>query len=860
LYKQTKPMSTVTEKINKLSPEQRALLEKKLRAKRQAAKNLSRITPRADQNTYPLSAGQQRLWTLEQMAPDSSAYNITDAFRLKGALNVEHLVQALGQTASRHETLRARFETVNGAPVQHVEPGMKIAVTQIDLTDHVAADRLNRAAQLATNSDNQPFDLTTGPLWRATLARLGEGENVLILTIHHIVADGWSLGLFTEEVSQHYALLASDDAHLEIADLPIQYADYAAWQSAWLADERAEKQLDYWSKKLAGLTEPLTLPVSKRGTDAFHSGIHAKRTIPQPLIVSAQQICQQNDISLFVFLLSAFQATLYRYTAQHDMVICTPIVSRRQLELEKLIGYFNNIVALRSSLTNETTFDDLLHQNKQVVLDAYEHQDLPFHLVTELPNLTRVPLSRALIALADYDGPALNLPGIAVDTLTFAENSADFDWSLFLNRTADGLHCELVYKSGLFDEEVTRTFLQDFQQMIEQSVANSAISLSQLPIDEKYLSNGSLQSADFVALDTYEAPIDEDEQKLAAVWCSVLEIKKIGRNQNFFDLGGHSMLAVRLFLEIEKQITGSTVPLSLLLQAPTVAQMAQALRGDALEDGFSLVVPIQTQGSKPPIFFIHPAGGNVLYYLDLAKYLAEHDQPSYGVQSQGMDGKQPILETVEEMSQVYVEHILRIQPQGPYLLSGYCLGGTIALEVAQKLIHKGHKVAFLGMLETYNWANMENESLSSKLQYQSQRVEFHLRNFMLLDGDGKQIFLKEKAKVARERSSMWTGSVKSLFGKNEESGKTEDALLSKIWATNDIAAEIYVPTSYAGKITQFVAKQDYAEYDDPALGWDDIAQSVDQRRMPVYPAGMLLEPFVRELAREMTRCIDEALE
>lgn len=907
-------MTTLTEKLSKLSPEQRAALEKKLRAKRKAkastTSSTAAIAPRADQNTYPFSAGQQRLWLLEQLDPDSAAYNITDAFHLRGRLDAARLESALQAIQNRHDVLRARFETVNDQPVQHVAPphtadwekgGRDITprLDQVDLRDTPPSQKLIDARHLVSQSDSQPFQLHTGPLWRVLLLRLDEAEYVLALTIHHIIADRWSLGLFMDELRHFYSQpeksrttsqeakmgqnfseepQATDTSHhtagqpTPLADLPIQYADFAQWQSTWLASDTADKQRTFWQETFSGAVEPLELPVTDhQGAILVHShnhGSQARHTIPPHVIEAAQTFCQQHDLSLFVLLLSAFEATLHRYTEQTDLIVCTPIVARRQIELENLIGYFNNIVALRTPLAEDATFADLVQQNHQVVLDAYEHQELPFHIVTEQPTLTRVPLARALISLAEQDGPALTLPNVAVETLHFDEDSADFDWSLFLDKSSDGLECELIYRSNMFDADLIATFLQDFEQLLTQGIANPSARIGTLSIAGTY--SPILQPE---AETAFDAPVGAVEEEVAAVWRDVLGLAQVGRNQNFFELGGHSMLAVRLFRAIEQRITGNSVPLSLLLQAPTVAQMAQALHGDDVADGFSLVVPIQpvpiqpvanqTLGEKPPIFFMHPAGGNVLYYVDLARHLANYGYPSYGVQAQGLDGKQPILETVAEMTRAYLPHIRAVQPRGPYMVAGYCLGGTIALDVAHQLAQQGEEVAFLGLLETHNWVKVQEDTLLTNLQHQSQRVEYHLRNFMLLDGEGRQSFLKEKAKVARDRTSIWSGSLKSIFGKDatDDDERTEDELLSKIWDINDLAADTYVPPeTYAGKITQILPKEDYAAYDDPRLGWEEIAQGgVDQLRLPVYPAGMLIEPFVAELAREMAQRMDEAL-
>ena len=878
-------MITVADKLSKLSPEQRALLEKKLYAKRQTAQNHSRITPRANQKTFPLSAGQQRLWYLEQMDQDSSAYNITEAYHLKGTLALDQLTQSLTLLCGRHETLRSRFETIDGEPIQFVESKGKADVTYIDLRDHAPADRLDHAARLATNSDNQPFDLAIAPLWRVIVAQLAENENVLIFTLHHMIADGWSLGLFTEELSQYYATLGSGTP-VDATDLPIQFADYAAWQSEWLAGKHAEKQLAYWSEKLAGLTEPLTLPVTKQEAGSLHRGMQANHTLSQQLINSAQQLCQQNDISLFVLLLSAFEATLYRYTAQQEMVVCTPIASRRQLELEQLIGYFNNIVALRSSLTAETTFDGLLHQNNQVVLDAYKHQDLPFHLVAELPNLTRVPLSRALIVLADHDGPALSLPGITVDSLSFSEDSADFDWSLFLSRTPDGLRCELVYKSGLFSEEVAQTFLHDFQLVITQSIANSTIALPELTIDGKYVPLASLNSAGFVDDASYEAPIGEHEGNLAAVWCNVFGLEKIGRNQNFFELGGHSMLAVRLFAQI-RELTGDNLPLSILFESPTIRELAKQLTPlpgsvpDALTDAVKpsngtllsdtpngnifdnharqRIVPHALADDEPshrrngvtgdelvtapghksavpewsPLVMINRgrAENRPFYCVHGAggnvlnfRDLAQQigkEVPFYGLQARGIDGVMKPHSTIAEIADCYLEAILLHQPEGPYRLGGYSGGGIVALEIAQRLQRRGAKVEVLAMIDT----------IRPDLEEQRVSLGYHMQHLSRKGTTYITEWVKERfdyRRLAKEQTEV----IEQAIANNEPVPiEARDwHLTTSFWA----ALDKHNVAHYSGETILFAAEEVWATLrhlgDDK--GWHEVIPHITVRSVP----------------------------
>lgn len=361
--------------------------------------------------------------------------------------------------------------------------------------------------------------------------------------------------------------------------------------------------------------------------------------------------------------------------------------------------------------------------------------------------------------------------------------------------------------------------------------------------------------------DAFSGPRDTLEFQMTKIWEDILGRGPLAIQDNFFELGGHSLLAVRLFNQIEQQM-GQKLPLATLFQAPTIEQLTSMLREKHWPPAWNSLVAIQPKGNKYPLFCVHAAGGNILFYRDLARHLGV-TQPFYGLQAQGLDGQKPPLTRVEDMAALYLKEIRAIQPKGPYLLGGYCLGGTIALEMAQQLYAQGQEVALLALIETYNWNNRTRSSTDS-IYYYMQKIEFHWRNFTLLNSRGKLTFLKEKAKVAKSRRRVFYGKLMSKMGKSpsQRNGTSEiDVSLARLWETNDTAASTYQPRSYPGKITHFCPLKAYARYQDPALGWDQLALGgVETHRLPVFPAGMMVEPFVKQLADTLTVCINRALE
>jgi len=362
-------------------------------------------------------------------------------------------------------------------------------------------------------------------------------------------------------------------------------------------------------------------------------------------------------------------------------------------------------------------------------------------------------------------------------------------------------------------------------------------------------------SSDFQLESDYAHPKNEVEKTIARIWQKVLGVKQIGIHDNYFDLGGNSINAARLFAEIEK-VFNKRIPLATLLNAPTVEQFASIICKE--EWSWSLLVPIQPGGSKLPFFCIHAAGGNVLNYRDLAHHLGP-DQPVYGLQSQGLDGEKPFLTRIEDMASLYIKEIQAVQPQGPYCLGGYCLGGTIALEIAQQIYAQGEEVALLALWETYNWANAQAKSLFDKVYSQIQRIEFHIRNFLLLDNNEKLTFIEEKTDAFKDRKKVWAGMIAAKLGKRFQPSNGQNLLLYRLWNVNDHAAVNYVPKVYPGRISHFRPTKEYSRFADSKAKWDELAVGgVETYILPVYPAGMLVEPFVKFLAQELKVCIGNA--
>lgn len=348
------------------------------------------------------------------------------------------------------------------------------------------------------------------------------------------------------------------------------------------------------------------------------------------------------------------------------------------------------------------------------------------------------------------------------------------------------------------------------------------------------------------------------ESQLAGIWRDLLGLESVGIDQNYFDLGGDSSLAVRMFAEIEK-VFKIKLPLATLYETPTIEELARVIRGEALISGWSPLVPIQPEGSRPPFFCFHGAGGNVLIYRDLSRHLGA-DQPFYGLQAQGLDGTLPPLTTVEDMASLYLKEIRRVQAHGPYFLGGYCGGGTIAYEAAQQLLAEGERVALLALFDTMNWSKIPI-TLWNKATYLGQRLVFHAASLLSLDIRGVSEFLREKTDVLRTRIPVWRGMLLARFSKDPHNAASTEIMLGRIWQTNDDACWRYIPKPYAGAVTDFRPSTQYRIFNKPELKWDRLAQGGQEVVvLPVYPASMLLEPFVTHLAVALTKAMDRAID
>jgi len=463
-----------------------ASLAAQIESTRFATSNVPPIEVISREEKLPLSFAQQRLWFLDQLEGKSATYNIPMALRLTGSLYLTALEKSLTEIVQRHESLRTCFPMVDGSPVQVINPALHIPLVVRDLQHLPGKEKTTVTQRLVSEEAQRPFDLANGSLLRTTLWKLGEEEHVLLLNMHHIISDDWSIGIFFNELSKLYKAF-SQGKPSPLPALPIQYADFAHWQRQWLSGEVLEKQLNYWKQQIAGAPPLLELP-----TDWPRPPVQRFRGATEPLQITPElteqlkTLSQQTGTTLFMTLLSAFATLLSRYSGQTDIVIGSPIANRTHSQIESLIGFFVNTLVLRLCLSGNLRFDELLRRVRRVALDAYAHQDIPFEQVVEElqpeRNLSYSPLIQVMFVLQNAPTDALQLSELTITPIVLENVTAKFDITLFMEETTQRLKGTLEYNTDLFEKATITRMVGHFQTLLEGIVKKPQQSIAELPL------------------------------------------------------------------------------------------------------------------------------------------------------------------------------------------------------------------------------------------------------------------------------------------------------------------------------------------------------------------------------------------
>ena len=442
----------------------------------------------------PLSFAQQRLWFLDQLTPGSFAYNVPAAFRVHGPLNISALEQSLNEMLRRHESLRTTFADSGGKPRQVIAAEATIGLPVIDLSYLDADEQQQEAMRLAAEEARKPFDLARGPLLRVSLLRLSADDHVVLCTMHHIISDGWSMGVLINEVAVLYEAFR-EERESPLPELPVQYADYALWQRSWLSDEMLETQLAFWRNQMEDAPPVLNLPTDyHRPAMVSHRGATLPITLSAELGTTLKSLSRGEGMTSFMTILAAFAALLSRYSGQHDLVIGVPVAGRNRVEIEKLIGFFINTLPLRIDLEGDPSFRTLLRRVRQTMLGAYAHQDIPFEKLVEAlhpaRDRSRSPLFQVSFAWNNFELEALSVGELEMSPLEAVWQTAKFDLTLSLAESSSGtITGDIEYATELFKAETIQRLGAHFQHLLELVAVNPEKRLSELSV----LTNDELQ-------------------------------------------------------------------------------------------------------------------------------------------------------------------------------------------------------------------------------------------------------------------------------------------------------------------------------------------------------------------------------
>ena len=801
--------------------------------------------------TLPASVVQERFWLLAKLDPASPKFHMRATVRLTGSLSRDALERSFQSLLDRHEILRTNFAEEDGKLVQVISAKRKFSLAAFSLAEFDEAAREQKLQDLLLEEARHPFDLERGPLFRACLFCLQPDDFVLLITTHHILADGWSQRIVQQELWSAYEALAGGRSP-QLAALPIQYADFAAWQRDWLSSPAAGEHLGYWLKHLDGPLKALDFPTDRPpALRMTSSGGIESLALTDEVIKALRNLSKSEGVTMFTLTLACFAILIARCSNQTDMVIGSPVANRRA-ETEPLIGPFSGPIPFRFDLSDNPTLHDVLKHVTEISLGALDHSDLPFEALLKQLRVHSVNGRTAFFQFYFlYQAAFLQanvLQGLTVTPMPTFSVGTPFELQLSMIERHDEIRVSFEYNADLFDRKTIQTLLTYYDTLLRAMVSDLSQHVADLAAPELGESFRSSPNADTEPARQYVAPRNDHEVKLAEIWKNILRVSSVGVYDNFFELGGHSLLAAQLVSEVKAQF-GITIDLSLLMVAPTIAQLAEELR-HSLQVNRSHIVVIRESSVKVPLFCIHGAGGHLLDYRDLIKTLPD-DQPVYGLRASDVNEAYP--ESVEELAEKYLQEIQRVQKHGPYQLCGLSFGGLVAFEIGRRLAERGERVGFVALFDTGNWAHYRNLPAARLVQFRRTYMIDRLKKY------GRNLISARFDELAADARLFITSRFNIYLWKVSRRVCRLFNLPVPNWVRSNIVVfsavgQKYVPATYPGQLLLFRAEGRTAEYGgDLKLGWSDIARGgVVVHQVPGNHLSIMRNPEVGRLVEQLS--------
>ncbi len=839
------------------------------------------LPPAGDVYIMPATQGQIRFWSLDQMHPGNPALNMPLMWQCRGELNVDLLALAFSQAVQRHEMLRTTFAMVDGKLSQIIGNPYSVTLPVKDLQHLPEAEKSPEAGVLIREHAAYRMDLLHGPLLVIKLLKFAPQHHLLLVTMHHIICDGISLGVLLRDIAVFYeALVERKEPILPV--LPIQFADFAVWQEEWRKSEAAEASLDFWHKALGSDFSHIELPhdASPEGTrdsrtDSESGDIETLLISPE-LTALAHKFCKEQNVTLNILLFSIFCALLHRVTGQRDIVIGSPCANRNE-DTEELIGLLMNIQVLRVQLEPHESFRSLLTKVQDWTLGAYENQELPFEELIYDSHFSHNNTSFEIPIFFLYQKSFMvtqRVAGLEIVPLRSMSPGAVFEWMFaIVDRVEEGPRLQLEYNPNYFRSATIQRYLKSFVALLDSAVQKPAIELEKMAPADDFLPatlpdisnrtpsrrNARLHGAkQFVDSAQIMEKLDEQlattndpiEIQLLELWRSMLAVEDIAVDTNVFSLGVSSLAILRLVTRMNS-LYSMGFGLASLISAPTIKLVAELVRRRYAPNTATSLVPIQPVGTRSPLYIVHGAGGNVVNFYGLTTRIGA-DQPVYGVQAQALEANQPALLRMEDMAAHYLREIRRIQPKGPYHFLGYSFGGIVVLEMAHQLHKAGEEVGLLGMLDTR--AKDYTPELPKKGDSETVQKQGRISGFFRSNrghGSGKawaEFFLKD---LDERRVRYITTIAAKLFS-------TLPASLKNTHEINAVAARNYRPKPFPGKLTLFRASKQTNVNIPSDNGWSHIfAEGIEIHQIPGDHWQVLSEPGIDVLAKTIHGCLSK---
>ena len=803
---------------------------------------------------YPASLAQQRLWFLDQLGPKSAAYNVHFGLWLRGPLDLRALQSSLQELTNRHAGLRTIFRLERGELVQVVANHLAVRLPITDISRSANPD--GEHYQLAKAEVEKSFDLSKGPLFRARLIRVTSTDHVLLCIMHHIVTDSWSVQIMAKELSALYGAF-SNQRPSPLPALPISYGDYSEWQRKWFKTAKVQQQLNFWKEELEDAPPVLELRTQRpRSSEQTFEGASQEIPLGDDVTSGIKALAVRLQATPFMLLLAAFKILLYHASGQPDLLVGVPVAGRNSVETEGLVGFFVNTLVLRDDLFFNPPFADLVAQVRETTLRAFANADVPFEKVVEFlqpeRNLSHNPIFQVMFSVIRAAVQSDTFGDLAAFSYTVAPTKSIFDLSMTIIEGKDGQwFAQIDHNTGLFRSEDVSRMLADYSTLLQAIIGSPEkrildFLITNLPIAEAAAvrtaecslplpsKTSSKRKARTLASTSHAPkpeppgePIQAEEKLLVGIWRELLHMPAVGIDDNFFEIGGHSLLAAQLIAQVQSA-TGRKIAVSAVFRAPTIRAFAQLLRDDPRVEPDPIAMKLHSgvhneDGNDAiPFFAVAVPGVDTFGFAQLARHLPP-DQTTYRLQAPApvVLGRHLKPAELRALGSQYVKAMRSEQPHGPYCLGAMCEGVMIAQQMVLQLESEGEEVGLFTIFDTWVLENSRIRSLWA-VDYYMQRF----RNFRALSLD------QQFATVRRVFKRITAPSVT-----NSGNGSNR-----AYWPDKD-----FQPPQFRAPVLLFKRpRQPFFYVRDPQMGWGSRSMgNVETCELKCGHYEMLREPHVR---------------